>query len=294
MKFEDYIGRSAGVRRIEYTWRDVALYALAVGAHEDDLNYTYEKDLKVLPSFGVIPYWNAINNYPQRPTPFPASVIVMHDLMRELGAQVNGLHMEHEIIIHRSIDPIKGSLIFEDTITNIYDRGPGKGIIVKTSVPVYDEAGNLLCENISSTVAFAGGGFGGPKPPKSEITIPDREPDYVVDDHMSRTQNLLYRLTGDTNYVHVDPEVAQAAGQPRPFMQGLCSFGFACRMGIKAIIPGQPERMTRMGAQMRSICFPGDDIQFRGWNVEEGKVVFQLVNVANQRPVLDKGIFEFK
>ena len=98
-------------------------------------------------------------------------------------------------------------------------------------MPVYDEAGNLICTNNSSTVFFAGGGFGGEKPPKSTVVIPECEPDSFVSDYISEIQNVLYRLTGDTNHIHVNPEVAKEAGFKAPFMQGLCSLGFACRDG---------------------------------------------------------------
>ena len=293
MEFKDYIGRSIGPQKIEYNWRDMALYALAVGAHAEDLLYTYENGMKALPSFGVVPYWNAVNNYPQRPVPYPASSILKEALERESGKALAMLHFGHELIMHKPIDPLKGSLIFEDTITNVYDRGEGKGILVATDFPVYDEAGNMVCENKSSTVFFTGGGFGGEAPPKSTISIPDGPPDYVVEDYISKTQNALYRLTGDTNHVHISPEAAKKVGFDRTFMQGLCSFGFACRMGIQAIIPGEPERMTRMAVQMRNVCYPDSQIKFIGWNVGEGKVVFQLVNAADNQPILDKCEFEY-
>ena len=293
MDFEKYIGLSGGYRKLEYNWRDIALYALAVGAHKEDLHYYYEKEMKAIPTYGAIPYWNAINTTPQRPTPYPASLMVVEELQRELGMPLTSLHMEHELIMHQIIDPIKGSFIFEDVITNIYDRGKDKGIIVKTELKVYDEAGNLVCTNISSTVIFAKGGFGGEKPPKSTVVIPDREPDYVVSDYISETQNILYRLTGDTNHIHVNPELAKEAGFQAPFMQGLCSLGFACRMGIEAIIPNEPERMTRISAQMRSICYPDTKVQFVGWEVEGG-VYFKLINAETSEAILDKGIFAYK
>lgn len=291
---EKYVGRVTGPQRIDYNWRDTALYALAVGADENDLIYTYQKNMKCLPSFGVTPYWNAVNTYPQRPLPHATVIDIMNDMERELGSPVTALHMEHELIMHRPIDPIKGSLIYEDRITDIYDRGEGKGIMGKSYLPVYDEAGNLLCENIASTVFFPGGGFGGEKPPKTSVTIPEQDPDYVIKDKLSVTQNVLYRLTGDTNLAHVDPEVAKQSGFPRPFMQGLCSFGFACRMLIAALIPGEPERMKRMAVQMRNVCFPGDEIELQAWNAGEGKAVFRLVNIQNQKAILDKGVFEYK
>ena len=288
-----YEGLCVGPQKIEYNWRDVALYALAVGAHKKDLNYVYEKQLQAIPSFGVLPYWNAIHNTPARPTPYPASIAMLRRLEKEKGERINALHMEHELILHRPIDPIKGSFVFTDTVEEIYDRGPGKGIVVKTRAPIYDEAGNLICENIASTIIFAEGGFGGEKPPKSPVFIPERQPDYEICDAMSETQNLLYRLCGDTNYIHVDPEVAKAYGYEEPFMQGLCSLGYACRMGIEAIIPGEPERLKRISAQMRNICYPGSRVRFVGWDLG-GSVVFRLLNEADGKPILEKGVFEFQ
>src|SRR5690554_5100330 len=98
MDFNKYIGASVGLRKLEYNWRDIALYALAVGAQKEDLNYYYEKNMKAIPTFGVIPYWNAINVTPQRPIPYPASLIVGEALQRELGSMPTFLHMEHELI----------------------------------------------------------------------------------------------------------------------------------------------------------------------------------------------------
>lgn len=100
----------------------------------------------------------------------------------------------------------------QDVITDVYDRGEGKGAVVKTKLDVRDEAGNLVCTNYSTTFFHEAGGFGGKPMPKSDVVIPDREPDIEVDDYISPVQNLLYRLTGDTNRVHADPEYAQKMG----------------------------------------------------------------------------------
>ncbi len=297
MDFEKLVGQSVGYRRLEYTWRDTALYALAVGGNENDTMYFYEKGMKTLPSFGVVPYWNALNTYPQIPQPYPASVMVADQMTRELGHPVVGLHMEHELIMHRPIDPIKGTLVFNDTITDVYDRGAGKGIAVKTCQPIYDESGILVCENRSSTFYFDGGGFGGKPMPRPEVEIPrDREPDILTKDYISKVQNFLYRLTGDTNRGHVDKSEMPGGGKgfDRPFMQGLCSFGFACRMLIDAVIPGEPERMTRMAVQMRNVCYPGTNIELAAWKEAEGRVIFRLMNKDDGKPVLDRGVFEYR
>ncbi|MBQ9156706.1 MAG: MaoC family dehydratase N-terminal domain-containing protein [Eubacterium sp.] len=280
------VGKATERRYLEYTWRDVALYALSVGAGRDDLIYTYEKNLKTLPTFGVLPYWGTVGIKPFLPRPFPAAMLA-NDI---LHSNIAPLHMEHTLLMHRPIDPIKGTMSFQDRITDVYDRGEGKGLVIKTCADVYDEAGNLLCSNISSTLFHEGGGFGGDPMPKSRVVIPDREPDYIVEDYISPVQNVLYRLTGDTNLVHVDPDYARDHGFDRVFMQGLCSFGFSCRMLIGAIIPNEPERMTQITAQMRAILYPDTRISCRIWKMSDNLAVFRLVDEEGNK-ILDKGQF---
>ena len=130
--------------------------------------------------------------------------------------------------------------------------------------------------------------------PKNPVKIPEREPDFVLDDYISPVQNVLYRLTGDTNLVHVDPEIARERGFDKVFMQGLCSFGFSARLCIQELIPGEPERMTKISAQMRSILYPGTKVSLWGWKMSETQVYFRLVNQETGAAILEKGVFEWK
>ncbi|MBP1695600.1 MAG: hypothetical protein H6Q41_788 [Deltaproteobacteria bacterium] len=286
---EVLVGKKMDTRYMEYNWRDIALYALAVGAKREDLIYTYEKYIKAIPTYGVIPYWGTINIKPYQWMPWPASMLAA-EIIRPT---ISFLNMDHEIIMHRTIDPIKGTFQFQDVITDVYDRGEGKGAVVKTKLLVRDEAGNDVCTNYSTTFFHEAGGFGGPPMPRSSVEIPARTPDYTADDYISPVQNLLYRLTGDTNAVHADPDYARKMGFETSFMQGLCSFGFSCRMAIAALIPGYPERMTRMAAQMSSILFPDTPVQLQLWKMGEGMAYFRLMNLTNNKPVLNRGLFEW-
>ena len=246
------VGLSTEHRHMDYTWRDVALYALAVGAKEHDLQYTYERNMKALPPFGVVPYWAALSVSPRIPRPMPAPTFAE----RLIRPTVAPLHMEHTLEI--------------------------------------DQAGNRLCTNIANTLFQEGGGFGGKPMPKNPVAIPQRAPDFALDDYISPVQNVLYRLTGDTNLVHVDPEVARERGFDRVFMQGLCSFGFAARLAIEALMPGRPEQLTKISAQMRSILYPGTKIQMRIWTIQDGQAYFRLVNQETGAAVLDRGVLEWK
>jgi hypothetical protein len=292
--FAPVIGKGTGLRKMEYTWRDVALYALGVGAHKEDLIYTWEKgNMKALPGFGLVPYLNNILVSPRKHVPFTPATIVDDLIIEKLEGKVpNRLHMAMELIMHNPIDPMQGTFLCDDKVENVYDRGEGKGVAIQTQMDIYNVAGVPVCTAKSTHAVMAFGGFGGEKLPSRTLSFPDREPDYKITDHISETQAILYRLMGDTYDVHVDIGLAKSYGYEGPFLQGLCTYGFACRMGIQAIIPGEPERLTRIYAQMRSVCYPGQDVIFVGWKVDK-KIYFRLLN-SEGTALLDNGVFEYQ
>jgi acyl dehydratase len=251
--------------------------------------YTYEKNMKALPSFGVVPYWGAVNVRPRIPRPQPAAVLAEAYIKNTIAP----LHIEHALVMHRPIDPIKGTFVYQDIITDVYDRGVGGGAVIRTKTDIYDEAGNFVCSNISSTIYQEAGGFGGKSLPPSAVKIPEQKADIEVFDAVSKVQNVIYRLTGDTNMVHVDPDYAKGHGFNAVFMQGLCSFGFACRMAVKALIPGEPERMTAISAQMRSILYPGTPVKLALWKIDKKQAVFRLSNQNDNAAILDRGVFRW-
>ena len=284
------IGAKMEPRYLEYNWRDVSLYNLAVGAHKEDLAYYYEKYLKAIPTFGAVPYWATVNVRPYQWMPLPASMLA-DQLIKPTIAFLN---MDHEIIMHRPIDAIKGTFQWQDQIVDVYDRGEGRGAVVRTKIDVRDEAGNPVCTNYSCTFFHEAGGFGGHPRPKSGVEIPDRAPDCVAADYISPVQNLLYRLTGDTNLIHVDPEYARSMKFDQPIVQGLCSFGFACRMIIDSLTPGEPERMTRMAAAMSSPLLPGTPVETHIWKMGDRPAYFRPVDQETGKAVLNRGEFEWK
>lgn len=303
--YDHFIGTSPGPRRWEYTWKDVILYALSVGAKADELYYIYEGysdgGLKGIPTFGSIPVWTQYGE-PMRSGPFPAMMPVCNEIMRLHPTPDGfpaGLDWSNDLIIYRPFDVNKGTFLFEDVVSNIYDRGgaPGLkgGVVVESELTVHDEALNVICKNIHRGAFFHTGGYGGPPLPPAEGSIPERDPDYVAYDAMSPTQNALYRVVCGTVRAedHVDPAIARAEGMAAPTMPGFCAIGYGCRMGIEAAIPGQPERVTRVKADIRGVSFAGDELRLEAWKTESG-LVFRLLNNKTNAKILDRGILEFK
>lgn len=292
---EDLIGMRSEWSKIEYNWRDSALYALAVGADEKDLTYTYEKDMKAVPSFGCLPFYSAVLNDPKVPLPYPVHYKAQDYLTAKLGRFVDrGMHMAFQMEYIRPIDPIKGTMVWNTNVKKVM-KFKENDIVLEVDNPVYDEAGRLTVRNTSwNIIRGVGEGFDGEKFHGATVEFPDRAPDYVIDNYISKTANVLYRLTGDTNYSHIDPEICAVRKQPKPFMQGLSSFGFATFLAVKAIIPNEPERLKKVYVQMRSVAFPDTPVQLQAWKVGEGKAVFKYLDMNTGKAILNNCVFEWE
>jgi acyl dehydratase len=76
-----------------------------------------------------------------------------------------------------------------------------------------------------------------------------RPPDAAVEEVTSADLAALYRLNGDYNPLHIDPEFAALGGFDRPILHGLCSFGLACKHVLKAFGGGDPAVLKSIKAR---------------------------------------------
>ena len=272
----DAIGKKIGPFTKDYTWKDAVLYALGVGAGFSDLNYCYEKDLKVIPSFGIT---------------------TIYDCMPQLVATSNVnlagvLHGEQELIFHNPIPP-EGTLTTEGAITHYYDKGREKGALVVAEFETSHSNGDRLFTSIITVFSRLDGGFGGENAPAKEIEFPDRDPDFVVEGKPTEDQPLIYRLSGDVFQLHVDQDFAEMAGFEKPIMHGLCTHGYACRALIDSFVPGEPEKVRRLECRFKKPLYPGMPIKTVIWQTDEGQALWKVINVETKEVVIDNGLFEF-
>ncbi len=247
-----------------YTAKDCMLYALGLGLGHDPLSehelaFVYEKNLKVLPTFGTV---------------------VAHPgfWLRDLDTGVDWVkvvHGEHSMVMHKPLSP-SGTVIGKTRVLEVIDKGAGKGALVYSERTISDKAsGDLLCTIVQTTFCRGDGGFGGPPREQPPVhVVPERAPDTTCDLTTRPEQALIYRLTADPNPLHVDPAVAKAAGFPRPILHGLATFGIAGHALLKSVCGYDPARLKSIAGRFSAPVFPGETIRTEIWR-DGGTVSFR-------------------
>ena len=263
---------------MDHSWtdRDVMLYALGVGAGPDELCYTYENaDLRVLPTFAVVPAFSAISGM--------GSVMTFNPMMV--------LHGEQRIELHRPI-PTAGMVTTESEVVHVWDKG--KGAVVVLEARSVDSKGEPLFTNTFTTFLRGEGGFGGDRGPSGpKYEAPDRPPDREVDLPTRPDQALLYRLNGDRNPLHADPGFASMAGFPKPILHGLCTYGFVGRAIMNEFCGQDPSRFRSFDARFAGVVYPGETIAASFWQ-EGSRVHVRATTRERKEPVLEQAVAEIR
>ncbi|HSR25527.1 MAG TPA: MaoC/PaaZ C-terminal domain-containing protein [Candidatus Eisenbacteria bacterium] len=274
------IGRTFGPNETSWTSRDALLYALGVGAGQDDplgeLEFTTENShgvtQRVLPTFGVI--------------------VVQHGGPRQsLGDFDRAMlvHAEQSLTLHRPL-PVEGRAGITSRLLAIYDKGSG-ALVVTESSAADAESGQPLVSTTSSVFIRGEGGFGGDRGPSATWERPAREPDHCASAQTRPDQALLYRLSGDRNPLHSDPSFAARAGFPRPILHGLCTYGVTGRLLLHTLCGSDPARFRSMRGRFTRPVLPGARLTVSMW-VAGGSARFQTTDDDGQ-VVIDHGEVTF-
>jgi len=255
------IGKKCGPIPFQYTWKDVVRYAISVGAQTDELPFIYENatgGLKVFPSFCTV-----MGNE------------LFIELFKDTKVDFSRfIHGEEGIKLYRPIPP-GGKALIEGGIKNIYDKG--KGALIVRWTRVLTEKGETLAE-IENSIFYVGeGGFGGDSGPKAEVLEPPQgiKPDFTVSSCIPENQAALYRLNGDLNPLHLDPDFAKMGGFPRPILHGLCTYGYTVRAIVHKACDGEVERFKEFKARFSGVVYPGDTLVTKGWMDKGGRYLIQ-------------------
>jgi acyl dehydratase len=262
------IARAAQLPAAKFSWTssDIQLYHLGLGAGGDptnqrELRYLVDDTPQVLPTFGSVAQSFHMTTPPT--VNFPGIDIELSKV----------LHASEGISAPGPIPP-SGTGIAVTRFTDIWDKGKAAVIWSETEVTAPD--GTLLWTQKRSIFARGEGGFGGDRGPSGGAVTPDRAPDVELSIPVLPQQALLYRLCGDRNPLHSDPEFASAAGFPKPILHGLCTYGMACKAITDALLDGDAAAVGSYSARFAGVVYPGETLLARVWK-EDGRLVADVI-----------------
>ena len=262
----------------QLTKRDTMLYALGVGlgadpADTDQLQFVYEGNLKALPTMAII------LGYPGPWHAAPGTGVTRSHVV----------HGEQGFVIHRPL-PVEGAITGKTRVTAVLDKGRDKGALLVTACDVRNKASNdLLCTLTSTTFCRADGGFGGPPGPvPAPHPVPDAPAQQICDLVTLPQAALIFRLSGDYNPLHADPEYARKAGFNMPILHGRATFSVVGHALLKTVCGYDPAKLKSMAGRFSAPVYPGETIRTEMWT--DGKVVsFRATVPARGVTVLNNG-----
>jgi acyl dehydratase len=268
--------------RHAYVERDAILYALGIGLGADpvdpvDLACLYEAGMQVDVGMQVLPTLAVTLSSPGMWVKEPALGINWTKL----------LHVAQSARFETPLPP-KGEVVGRARVASLVDRGADRGAELVLERTISDAvSGQVYCVLEQTLLMRGNGGFAAqpaPRPPR--IVAPERPPDHVLSFQTSPRAALIYRLSGDWNPLHIDPEIARSAGFDRPILNGLASYGIAGWVVLKALGQGKAEQLKALSLRFTSPVIPGKKLDFDLWT--DGSSVNFIARSAG-RIVIDQG-----
>lgn len=248
-----------------YDDKDIILYNLGIGAKRTELHYVYENSdqFQALPTFGVVPMFVSFASFS------------FDDILPKFSPMML-LHGEQYLEIRKYPIPTSGKLISYPKLVEVMDKGNAAIVVTGTTTKMASTGEDIFYNEMSAFIRGSGG-FGGPSKGQSRGAAtavhqpPKRRPDATVEEKTSEDQAALYRLNGDRNPLHIDPEFSKVGGFKTPILHGLCFFGISGKHVYQTY-----GAFRNIKVRFAGTVIPGQTLKTEMWR-EGSKVIFQTL-----------------
>ena len=266
---------------IKYDKRDVLLYAVGIGIR--DLSFIFEGN----PKFGVFPTfpirWGGagapydLNAVPSSPGPLTIDAERYLEVLKPL--------------------PTEGEVKVRSRLIGVHPRGKGNGF-VETESTVTDDSGDVCIKMVNGSFRRGVKELGDIEPFEgsgqtysAKIAVPEKAPDTSVSEQIPDNQAHIYRLSGDYNPLHIDPEAAKFGGFDEPILHGLCTFGHCGQLLLSALCDGDASRFKKFKVRFSAPVFLNDKLDVLAWEDGPGRVLFEAR--VGEKVVVSNAYFEY-
>lgn len=266
---------------IKYDQRDVLLYAVGIGIR--DLSFIFEghRRFGVFPTFPI--RWGGtgapidLNAVPSSPGPLNIDAERYLEVVKPL--------------------PTQGEVTVRSRVIGVHPRGKGNGF-VETESTVTDSGGDVCIKMVNGSFRRGVKELGDIEPFEGagqtyseKISVPEKAPDVTVSAHIPDNQAHIYRLSGDYNPLHIDPESAKFGGFDEPILHGLCTFGHCGQLLLSALCDSDAGRFKKIKVRFSSPVFLNDTLDIRAWQDGPGRVLFEAK--VGEKIVVSNAYFEY-
>ncbi|GAA5232960.1 3-alpha,7-alpha,12-alpha-trihydroxy-5-beta-cholest-24-enoyl-CoA hydratase [Verticiella sediminum] len=258
-----------------YDARDTMFHALSVGFSPDDareLDFVYERALKAAPSLALTLCFRSLSTM-------------------DIGVDYRKVvHAAQALHLHAAL-PASATVLCKTRIAEVWDLGAAKGALLELDRELHDKAsGVLLATTRMSALCRGDGGFGGDAPPARAAWEVTGKADHVFIWQTMSGQAAFYRLQGDMNPLHIDPERARAVGFERPILHGLATFAGCVRAILATALGHEPARLRSVQGRFSAPFFPGEALQVEIWDTGAGTLAFQARSRERDLLVIRDGV----
>jgi acyl dehydratase len=270
MDTEEYTNTPKKSVPVEYNQRDLILYALGVGSSDPRYTYENDDDFAAFPTYPIVLTFKG-NSFDT--LSFPPPAMQEFPLVPLAGVRV-GLDAEKLIEKIAELPKEGAKLQLVGRVVGVHKKG--SGALMEREFELVDDAGKVYYKIGDGMFLVGAKNFkDSGKTFSKNIPPPSSPPTYVVETPTSEQIPSLYRLSGDYNPLHVDPNFAQMGGFEKPIIHGQCTMGHATRAVLDTIAGGDQKRFKSVQMRFASPVFPGQTLVTEIWKVSATEFIFQ-------------------
>jgi len=265
---------------VNYTRRDLILYAIGIGC--DELNFVYENS----PNFAAFPTYPIVLSFKGNENDvltFPSPAMMKTMNVPPLPGFKFVLDGERYLEVINPL-PLSGEFSYSSKCIGIHKRGQGALVVTES---IISDSTKTYVKIVSGAFCVGAKNFTPESIGESyseNITLPARDPDATEDTHTLPNQAHIYRLSGDYNPLHIDPRMAKVSGFKEPILHGLCSLGIAARAVIKKYCGNDPSQFKAIKVRFAKPVIPGETLTTSMW--KEGNKVYLEVKAKERNTIV--------